>query len=130
MAWVWTRSGGVWTQQGNKLVGSLGVWGFCCYVGDISVSLSGDGNRAIVGMPGDNSNAGAVWVWTRSGGVWTQQGAKLVGLGAVGIAGQGASVCLSADGHTAIVGGHLDNGAVGAAWVFVEVQARRRRVVH
>jgi len=30
-------------------------------------------------------------VWTRGGGVWTQQGAKLVGLGAVGAATQGSS---------------------------------------
>ena len=37
----------------------------------------------------DNSNAGAAWVFTRSGGVWTQQGKKLVGTGAVGAAHQG-----------------------------------------
>ena len=49
--------------------------------------------------------AGAAWVWTRSGGVWTQQGTKLVGTGAVGDADQGQSVSLSADGNTAIVGG-------------------------
>ena len=55
----------------------------------ISVSLSADGNTAIVGGYGDNSNAGAAWVWTRSGGVWTQQGTKLVGSGAVGDAQQG-----------------------------------------
>ncbi len=27
---------------------------------------------------------GAAWVYTRSGGVWSQQGPKLVGTGAVG----------------------------------------------
>ena len=113
-AWVWTRSGGVWTQQGSKLVGSGG--------GDArqgeSVSLSADGNTAIVGGVVDNNFAGAAWVWTRSGGVWTQQGTKLVGSGAVGNAAQGASVSLSADGNTAIVGGHADNGGTGAAWVW------------
>ncbi len=30
------------------------------------------------------ADAGAAWVFTRSGGVWTQQGSKLVGTGAVG----------------------------------------------
>ena len=49
-------------------------------------------------------NAGAAWVFTRSGGVWTQQGSKLVGT-ARGNAQQGISVALSADGNTAIVGG-------------------------
>jgi uncharacterized repeat protein (TIGR01451 family) len=114
-AWVWTRSGGVWTQQGNKLVGSGGVG---AGRQGIAVALSGDGNTALVGGFTDNGNAGAAWVWTRSGGVWTQQGAKLVGTGAVGIATQGASVCLSADGNTAIIGGSNDNGSIGAAWVW------------
>jgi hypothetical protein len=112
--WVWTRSGGVWTQEGNKLVGSGNVGeatqGF--------VSLSAAGNTAIVGGPEDNGFAGATWVWTRSGGVWTQQGTKLVGSGAVGAANQGTSVSLSADGETAIVGGFTDNSTAGAAWVF------------
>jgi hypothetical protein len=47
---------------------------------------------------------GAVWVFTRTAGVWTQQGPKLVGSGAVGHASQGISVALSADGNTAMVG--------------------------
>jgi hypothetical protein len=87
------------------------------------VSLSVDGNTAIVGGEFDNSSAGAAWVWTRSGGVWTQQGTKRVGSGAVGSAGQGISVSLSADGNTAIVGGNIDNSAAGAAWVFVRTMA-------
>src|SRR5204863_9094775 len=49
---------------------------------------------------------------------FTQDGPKLVGSGAVGGAEQGQSVALSADGHTAIVGGNLDNSNAGAAWVF------------
>jgi hypothetical protein len=114
-AWVWTRSGGVWTQQGNKLVG-LGAVG-AAFQGR-SVSLSADGNTAIVGGFGDNNFAGAAWVWTRSGGVWTQQSTKLVGSGASADAGQGSSVSLSADGNTALVGGPHDNREVGAAWVW------------
>ena len=114
-AWIWTRSGGIWTQQGTKLVGSGAVgnanqgW---------SVALSADGNTALIGGPGDNSSVGAAWVWTRSGAVWTQQGAKLVGSGAVGNVGQGFAVALSADGDTAIVGGPGDNSGAGAAWVW------------
>ncbi len=114
-AWVWTRSGGVWTQQSTKLVGSGAVGN----AGQgVSLFLSTDGNTAIVGGSSDNSNAGAAWVWTRSGGVWTQQGSKLVGTGAVGAANQGSSVSLSADGNTAIVGGTGDNSQAGAAWVW------------
>jgi lipocalin len=113
--WVYTRSSGVWTQQGAKLVGTDAVGqaqqGY-------SVALSADGNTAIVGGPNDNSATGAAWVFTRSGGVWTQQGAKLVGIDAVGNARQGNSVTLSADGNTAIVGGPNDNSNAGAVWVY------------
>jgi hypothetical protein len=114
-AWVFTRSAGVWTQQGSKLVGT-GAVGNANQ--GISVALSADGNTAIVGGWGDNGDTGAAWVWTRSGGVWTQQGPKLVGTGATGAANQGYSVALSADGNTAIVGGFADNNGLGAAWVF------------
>ena len=107
--WAFTRSGGVWTQQGGILTA----------VEADSVALSSDGNTALVGSQNDGSTLGAAWVFTRSGGVWTQQGGKLVGTGAVGNhIYQGLSVGLSADGNTALVGGHGDDTYVGAAWVF------------
>jgi len=114
-AWVYARSGVVWTQQGNKLVGA-GTVGIARQ--GSSVALSADGNTAIIGGPGDNSYTGAAWVYTRSGTVWTQQGSKLIGVGAVGSPGQGVSVALSADGNTAIVGGAADNLSTGAVWVY------------
>jgi FG-GAP-like repeat len=116
-AWVYTRSGGVWTQQGAKLVGT-GATGNASQ--GISVALSADGNTAILGGFADNSFTGAAWVFTRSGGVWTQQGAKLVGTGATGNARQGTSIALSADGNTAILGGNADSSFTGAAWVFTQ----------
>jgi hypothetical protein len=117
---VFTRNGGVWTQQGNKLVGTGAVG---AALQGQSVALSADGNTATVGGPRDNpvgrlSYAGAAWLFARSGGVWTQQGNKLVGTGAVGGASQGASVALSADGSTAMVGGPSENNRSGATWVF------------
>ncbi len=113
--WVYTRSGGNWTQQGSKLVVTDAVGR--SQQGQ-SISISADGNTAIVGGGGDNFNIGAAWVYTRSGGNWTQQGSKLVGTGAVGTSSQGQSVSISADGNTAIVGGNGDNNALGAAWVY------------
>ena len=64
-------------------------------------------------------HAGAAWVFTRSSVGWSQQGGKLVGSGASGRADQGASVALSADGYTVLLGGTRDGGSIGAAWVFV-----------
>lgn len=113
--WVFTRSGGVWSQQGSKLVGT-GAVGPTVHQGR-SVAISADGSIAIVGGYSDSNSAGAAWVYKRSGGVWSQQGRKLVGSGAVGVAQQGSSVAISADGSTAIVGGPFDE-PVGAMWVY------------
>ena len=116
--WVFTRSGGIWTQQGPKLVGSGAV-------GQSNqgqaVALSGDGATAIIGGVGDNSAAGAAWVFTRNGAIWTQQGTKLVGSGGVKMAYEGTSVTLSGDGNTAMIGGlgvGNDGYSASAAWVF------------
>ena len=114
-AWVFIRNGGAWIQQGSKLVGA-GAVGNAAQGG--SVALSADGNTAIIGGPSDDSYAGAAWIFTRSSGVWKQFGSKLIGSGAVGKAGQGFSVALSADGNTAIVGGLGDDANTGAAWVY------------
>jgi hypothetical protein len=115
--WVFTRSGGVWTQQGMKLVGSTTASLGPQQGQGTSVAVSADGNTLIEGGPNDNNGAGAAWVFTRSNGVWTQQGLKLVG-GAVNNASQGTSVGLSADGNTAVIGGPGDNGGLGAVYVF------------
>ncbi|MGE5177677.1 MAG: hypothetical protein ACM3PF_01145, partial [Bacteroidota bacterium] len=113
--WVFARVAGAWTQQGAKLVptGEVGAGQF-----GFSVALSADGNTLVVGGLADNSFVGAVWVFTRSAGIWTQQGAKLVGSGGVGQGDQGYSVSVSADGNTLLEGGAVDNNQVGAAWVF------------
>ena len=119
-AWVFTRSGSTWSQQGSKLVGTGAVASGLGIQQGSGVALSADGNTALVGGWEDHSDVGAAWVFTRSGSTWTQQGPKLVGTGALNQFGvyQGYSVALSADGNTALVGGHNDNNEVGATWVF------------
>lgn len=100
--WVFTRSDGVWIQQGSKLVGSGGspTPDMSCGQGK-SVALSADGNTLVEGSPVDDDTRGAAWVFTRSGGVWTQQGNKLV---AQGINQLGLFTALSADGNTLAFG--------------------------
>jgi hypothetical protein len=72
-----------------------------------SVSISSDGNTVILGAYGTDSekifNAGAVYVFVRSGTTWKQQAKFTVPDGsALGYFGNSTS--LSADGNTAIVG--------------------------
>jgi hypothetical protein len=59
-AWVFTRTGSTWTQQGAKLTGAdeagEGEFG-------TNVALSADGNTALVGAWRDNGGVGAAWVF-------------------------------------------------------------------
>ncbi|MEJ7822034.1 MAG: hypothetical protein WKF85_06910 [Chitinophagaceae bacterium] len=112
-AWIFTRNNGIWSQQGDKLVGTGG--GFANQ--GHSVSISGDGNTVVIGGFADNNNIGAAWIFTRNNGIWAQQGSKLVGSGANGNAQQGASVSISGDGNSLVIGGLTDNNG-GAAWIF------------
>jgi len=114
-AWVFVKNGAEWILKGNKLVGTVSSnnaeqgW---------SVAMSADGNTVLVGAKADNYTNGAAWVFTWSGSSWTQRGPKLTGIGNVGVANQGQSLALSADGSTAIIGGNQDNDRMGASWIF------------
>jgi hypothetical protein len=113
-AWVFTRSGAAWTQQGAKLTASeeAGEGRF-----GKSVALSSDGNTALIGGSSDLAGHGGAWVFTRSQGGW-KQGAKLTGAEEKGEAHFGGSVALSGDGDIALIGGPGDASFKGAAWVF------------
>jgi len=116
-AWVFTRSGNTWAQQGPKLVGSDATY---ARQGE-AVALSADGNTALIGGPWDDRPVGAVWVWARNGSTWAQQGPKLVGTGATSQVYQGSAVSISADGNTALVGGPGDGGRRGAVWAWTRL---------
>jgi hypothetical protein len=114
-AWVFTRSNGVWAQQGLKLTpnDAIGQAGF-----GVSVALSADGTTALIGGDSDNAVVGAAWAFTNSGATWTQQGPKLTPNDGTNQPEFGSGVALSADGNTALIGGDDDDQGVGAAWVF------------
>ena len=68
-------------QQGSKLVGAGWVdlgGGLYGVLQGRSVAVSADGSTALLGGPQDNGGTGAVWVFTRANGAWSQQGNKLV----------------------------------------------------
>lgn len=115
-AWVFTRSGSTWSQQGAKLTGTGEVGGFARF-GE-SVALSASGDTALIGGPADDNYVGGAWLFARSASTWSQQGPKLTGAGESGEAVFGYSVALSEDGGTAMIGGPLDNSYGGAAWAF------------
>jgi hypothetical protein len=117
-AYVFTRSGAAWNQQG-RLTASDGAAED--YFGE-SVALSGD--TAVVGAYWHDTiagaNAGAAYVFVRSGAVWTQQQQLTASDGAAGDA-LGTSVAVSGD--TAVAGAPYDDlvvgGDAGSAYVFV-----------
>ena len=114
-AYIYTRSGSIWAEQSILLpddASSGAEFGW-------SVSLSNDGNTAIVSAWRENSNAGSAYIFTRSGSTWTQQ-SKIVASDAA--AGRfGSSVSVSNDGNTVIAGSLREStGAyfAGAAYIF------------
>ncbi|RYZ42515.1 MAG: hypothetical protein EOP49_28305, partial [Sphingobacteriales bacterium] len=114
-AWVFTRTAGVWTQQGPKIVATDAVNGSSF---TFRTELSADGRTAAFGSRLDNNGLGAVWIWVNNGTVWTQQGNKLLGTGAVGNPGFGSSVSISADGNTLAAGAIFEHNENGAVWIW------------
>src|SRR5262245_50641086 len=117
-AYVFTRSGGVWTPQ-QKLTANDGE------PGDqfgASVAISGD--TVVVGAEvddiGGNETQGSAYVFTRSGGVWTEQWKLTANDGELGDQ-FGSSAAISGD--TLVVGAYGDdigaNRNQGSAYVFV-----------
>jgi hypothetical protein len=123
-SWIFVRTNSVWSQQGDKLVGSG-------YSGTprqgISVSLTSDGNTLAIGGSYDVSNVfGAVWIFSRSVGVWSQQGSKYVSSSSNNI---GQNTNISGDGSVFITSGYTNPGGVE---VFVRSGAgyiRQTRIV-
>lgn len=117
--WVFKQLSGAWRQQAGKITAPDEVAG--AQFGD-SVALSADGTTALVGgeFDGNGPDApGAAWVFTPGpNGLLTQQGPKLTPNDNVNFAKFGASVAVSSDGNTALIGGPDDNGSIGAAWTF------------
>ena len=115
-AYVFIRSGGAWSQQA-KLTASDSA---ASDAFGSSVALVG--NTALIGAPKNDqsgSDAGAAYVFTRSGTVWSQQ-AKLGGTDTANADHFGNAVALSYD--TALVGAPQNNpagvGDAGSAYVF------------
>ena len=120
---VYGNVGGTWTEQAKLVPPTTGPdAGVGTPTFGSAVSLSADGGTALIGGQSDNQR-GAAWVFTRtSATAWSEQ-AKLTAptSGATAEIGQGflgASVALSADATTAVVGAPFDNSAIGAAYAF------------
>ena len=65
-AWIFTRNGSIWAQQGGKLVGTGYTGSYSSSSILLSVAISADGNTVLVGRPVDNNQQGAAWVFTRT----------------------------------------------------------------
>jgi hypothetical protein len=131
--YLFARSGGVWSRQAYiKASNTGGGDGF-----GWSVALSGDGNTlavgaqfedsAATGVGGDQSDnsaedSGAVYLFARGGGIWSQQ-AFIKASNTEVRDGFGGSVALSGDGNTLAVGAPGERIAVwaedsGAVYLF------------
>lgn len=116
-AYVFARSGGLWTEQAKLLASDQAA-------GDkFGDSVALDGDTAFVGAlwqdHGDTENNGAAYVFKRSDGLWAEESRLLAGNKASGDR-FGDSVALNGD--TAVIGASGvqsgDEQNVGAAYIF------------
>jgi hypothetical protein len=117
--WTFDRIGSTWTQEGTHLVGT-GATALARPTSGTRVNMDATGNRFAMGNPNDENFTGAVWVFRKILGTWTQYNpTKLVGTGGVGHPLQGSSVCMSSDGKTLAVGAPGDDNFKGAVWIYI-----------
>lgn len=112
--WAFRNIHGTWTQEGPKVSAPGGPrlnFG-------LLVAVSTNDTTALIGSYTANKSRGAAWVYVRSRSGWKEQGGELTPNDAIGAAGFGDQVALSANGDTALVGGQADDNNIGAAWVF------------
>jgi hypothetical protein len=127
--YVLTRSGATWTVQAKLTAPTSGTGraiGTNIEFGD-DLALSADGNTALIGGFGDNSDAGAAWVYTRGPSGWSMQ-QKLIaptsGADRELAPGEfGSRISLNAAGTTALIAGVEDHAFVGAAWTYTRPSA-------
>ena len=116
-AYVFQESGGQWTQQAEltpQVRTANDKFGG-------SVALSADGTEALVGAFGTASGRGAAYIFTASGGQWTQQ-AQLAASDGLARDGLGVAVALSSNGSTALVAAsnwHYSGSTPGPGVVYV-----------
>lgn len=117
---VYTKVGGVWTLQ-TKLMPSQGdTWQDVAWM---HLNISADGNTIAAGAHGADiggfTDAGCIYVFTRSGSVWSEQ-AKLTASDMTNNTQLGfASGSLSDDGNLLIAGvPNTGNSPQGAGYVF------------
>jgi hypothetical protein len=114
-AYVFTRSGGTWSEQAKLIASDAAAEDY------FGSSVSVDGDTAIVGAQYNDdhgTNSGSAYVFTRSGGTWSEQG-KLTASDAAAEDYFGRSV--SVDGDTVILGANFDDDGgtnSGSAYVF------------
>ncbi len=96
-----------------------------------SVALSGDGNTAIVGAPGEGARPGKAWVFVRQGSVWVEQ-QQIAQPTGTGVGEQecepsptelspcvfGSAVALSGDGDVALIADPTVKPGPGAVFVY------------
>jgi hypothetical protein len=126
-AYIFTRSGSTWTEQAILRASDAQAsdnFGSC-------VAVSSDSTYAVIGAPFEDggagdpiSDAGAAYIFTRSGSTWTQQ-AKLVASDPGANDRFGANVDINSDGTYAVISAPFEDGgagdplsSAGAAYVF------------
>ena len=113
---IFTNTDGFYTQTAIPLPPSAINLSFPFTI-RTSVSLNDAGDVLALGIPADNNNIGAVWLYVSINGVWTLI-TKITGVGEIGAGFFGNVVSLSGAGNLLAVSCYLENNNLGAVYIF------------
>ncbi len=111
--YVFTYQDGTWTETA-ELTASDGT-----VADSFGASVAVSGTTALIGSPG-HKNKGAAYIFTESGGTWTQK-AELTSSDTISQDEFGGSVAL--DGDTAVIGAYQHGSLEGDAYIYTKPAA-------
>jgi FG-GAP repeat len=105
--YIFARTGSSWTMQARLSASDASAYDKFGY------SVSIDGNAVVIGAPYHSANAGAAYLFTRSGSTWSQR-KELNGEAAADYFGS----ALALSGNTMVIGAPYHDGNKGRSYIY------------
>ena len=110
-AYIFTNTGGTWSQVAELTATDA------TSEDQFGISVAIDGDTCVIGSAGTNSETGSAFVFTKSGGTWSQV-AELTASDAA--SGDAFGISVAIDGDTCVIGALGTNSYTGSAYVFTK----------
>lgn len=111
--YIFSRSGTTWSQEAKLIATDAAINDYFGW----SVEIDASGDRVAVGAFREDTTKGAVYIFSRTGIVWTEE-TKIVPNPRISDGYFGSSVAINSTGDRIAVGSYLESSGFGAVYVF------------